>query len=87
MLMGSTQGESLNIAHYGAFYGATVDSTALYKLFKDLDHKIYSVKITATNIFACPPTCLPTNPASRSDAHQTLSDAPHTTPQHSYDLR
>jgi len=27
MLMGSTQGASLSIAHDGAFYGATVDST------------------------------------------------------------
>ena len=94
MLMGSTQGASLSIAHDGAFYGATTvglrwTRPALYKLFKD--HKIYfdSVKIKATNIFACPPTCLPTTPASRSDAHQTtLSDAPaHTIPQHSYDLR
>jgi len=27
--MGSTQGESLNIAHYGAFYGATVGDGGL----------------------------------------------------------
>jgi len=41
MLMGSTQGESLNIAHYGAFYGAMVDGQtrgpssykSSYKLF------------------------------------------------------
>ena len=85
MLMGSTQGASLSIAHVGAFYGATVDSsldprsTSYSRIIK----YIYSVKIKATNIFACPPTCLPTTPASRSDAHQTHCRMPQHTPFHS----
>lgn len=39
-------------------------------------------------IFACPPTSLPTIPASPSDAHQTLSESPPTPlHRHSVELR
>ena len=90
MLMGSTQGASLIFAHYGAFYGATGGprrprcSTTSYS--RILDQSLLC-KDKSHDYICMSPTCLPTTPASRSDAHQALSDAPHTTPQHSYDLR
>ena len=87
MLMGSTQGASLSIAHDGAFYGATVDSTRSTSYSRIIKY-IYSVKIKATNICMSPHMSADDSRLPVGCPPNTLSDAPaHTIPQHSYDLR
>jgi hypothetical protein len=61
MLMGSTQGESFNIAHYGAFYGATVDGgldrapTSYSRISIWIIKYIYGVKIKPRIYLHVPP--------------------------------